>query len=111
MEKTELEKDVSNLTSLILQSRDIIKTAKGKEECLILAEDIIAANLNIGRHFILAEQEYELLKTFLIAEGKSAAASESEAKTKPCYYNFKRTRQLYEMGEESIRILKHAGNY
>ena len=52
----QFEKDVANLTSLILQSRDTIKTAKGKEECLILAEDIIAANLYIGRHTILAEQ-------------------------------------------------------
>ena len=108
---TEFEKDVEMLTSLILKSRAIIKTAKGKEDCLILAEDIIAANLNIGRHTILAEQEYELLKTMLIEGGKSAAAAESEAKTKPCYYQYKRTKQLYEMGEESIRILKHAGTY
>ena len=107
----ELKKDVQALTALILKSRETINKAKSKTDSLLLASDIMSANLNVGRWYLLCEQAYEAEKSEFIAQGMSAAAAESKTKVSDLYYNFKRAKQLYDMGEEAIRIMKKAGEY
>src|SRR3990167_5466861 len=101
-ENKQLTDDVQALTDLILRARQVIKKANNKDDALSLATDIIGANLNVGRHYILCEQSYEGSKSELIAGGMTAAAAESKAKLSDLYYNFKRCKQLWEMGEEAI---------
>src|SRR3990167_8089760 len=107
----ELKKDIQALTALILKSRDTINKAKTKTDSLLLASEIMTANLNVGRWYMLCEQKYEADKSERIAQGMTAAAAESATKVTEPYYNFKRAKQLYDLGEEAIRIMKHAGNY
>ena len=107
----QLLSDVQTLATLILKARDIIKKANNKDDTLGLAMEIIGANLNVGKHHLLCEQSFEGEKSELIAGGMTAASAESKAKLSQLYYDFKRTKQMWEMGEEAIRILKHAGNY
>jgi hypothetical protein len=104
--ESETVKKAKELLSLI-KGTEILKENRKREEVLFHAEDLTLGLAEFIKYRIDAEQDYRrLIKTLQEEKELSFAAAENIAMTTNEYAVYKKTKLIYELGEEQIRILK-----
>ena len=91
----------------LIKGTKVLKDGRKREEVLFHAEDLTLALADYIKYRIDAEQEYRrLIRKLQEEKDLSFAAAENIAMTDELYAIYKKTKLIYELGEEQIRILK-----
>lgn len=106
MEQDKTIEEAKKILALIKGTR-VLKGTTKREEVLFQAEDLTLALADFIKYRIDAEQDYRRSIKLLQEEKElSFAAAENIAMTTDAYAIYKKTKLIYELGEEQIRILK-----
>ena len=104
--ENETIKKAKELLGLIKETGRL-KDTKKREEVLFQAEDLTLALADFIKYRIDAEQDYRRLIRTLQEEKKlSFAAAENMAMIDELFAIYKKTKLIYHLAEEQVRILK-----
>lgn len=104
LSKAELE-TLNDLKARIHNAKQY-NEARNPHEVFIDAEIIIGNLAFVSGIMLEFEHEYLKLKNSEVESGNSVARAESIAQASDTYFNYRKIKALYELGQEQVKLLK-----